>query len=49
MIRPRSDERDDAEPPSLPGFRTWMAVYLFVLGWFAFVVAFLTVFTRFFS
>src|SRR5262245_8363800 len=48
VIRP--DERDDAaEPPSLPGFRTWRAVYLFVLGWFALVVALLTVFTRLFS
>ena len=46
---PRLDERSAAEPPDLPGFRTWRGVYLFVLGWFALVVALLTVFTRIFS
>ena len=43
------DPRSDAEPPNLPGFRTWRGVYLFVFGWFALVVALLAVFTRFFS
>jgi hypothetical protein len=44
-----SDPRSDAEPPGLPGFRTWLGVYLFVLGWFLLVVALLAAFTRFFS
>jgi len=43
------DQRGDAEPPGLPGFRTWRAVYLFVLGWFVLVVALLAAFSRIFS
>ena len=35
----------DAEPPDVPGFRTWRAVYLFVFGWFVLVVLLLTLFT----
>ena len=46
---PRPDERSEAEPPGVPGFRTWGGVYLFVFGWFVLVVILLTVFTRIFS
>ena len=49
MKRPPPEERSDAEPPGLPGFRTWRAVYLFVFGWFVLVVVLLAAFTRFFS
>jgi len=45
----RSHERSDAEPPGVPGFRTWRSVYLFVFGWFVAVVLLLTLFTRIFS
>jgi hypothetical protein len=45
----RPDKRAEAEPPDVPGFRTWRAIYLFVFGWFVLVVALLTVFTRIFS
>jgi hypothetical protein len=48
-LPPQPDERSDAEPPDLPGFRTWPGVYLFVFGWFVLVVILLTVFTRVFS
>jgi hypothetical protein len=43
------EEPPDAEPPGLPGFRTWRGVYLFVLGWFVLVVALLAAFTLIFS
>ena len=46
---PRTDERSEAEPPDLPGFRTWRGVYLFVFGWFVLVVVLLTVLTGIFS
>src|SRR2546426_6414518 len=46
---PRPDERSEAEPPDVPGFRTWRGVYLFVFGWFLLVVVLLTVFTGVFS
>jgi hypothetical protein len=46
---PRSDERSEAEPPDVPGFRTWRSVYVFVFGWFVLVVVLLTVFMEFFS
>ena len=46
---PRPDERSEAEPPDVPGFRTWRDVYLFVFGWFVLVVILLTVFTGIFS
>jgi len=39
----------DNEPPGVPGFRTWRGIYLFVFGWFVFVVVALAVFSRFFS
>ena len=46
---PRSDQRSETEPPGIPGFATWRAVYLFVFGWFLLVVILLTVLTRAFS
>jgi hypothetical protein len=46
---PLPDQPADGEPPGLPGFRTWRAVYLFVFGWFVLVVVLLAVFTRIFS
>ena len=51
----RLDERtwaegaEGAEPPEVPGFRTWRGVYLLVFGWFVLVVILLTLFTRLFS
>jgi len=50
-MRPGSppDERTDAEPPDLPGFRTWGGVYLFVFAWFVLVVVLLSAFTIIFS
>ena len=50
MTRPPApDQRSDAEPPGLPGFRTWRSVYLFVVGWFVLVVILLASFSRIFS
>jgi hypothetical protein len=46
---PRCAPRCEPEPPDVPGFRTWRAVYLVVLGWFVLVVILLTAFTRIFS
>jgi hypothetical protein len=46
---PRADERSEAEPPDLPGFRTWRGVYVFVFGCFVLVVILLTLFTGIFS
>jgi hypothetical protein len=46
---PPADERPEAEPPNLPGFRTWRGLYAFVLGWFVVVVLLLTLFSRIFS
>ena len=46
---PRADERSEAEPPDLPGFRTWRRVYVFVFGCFVLVVILLTLFTGIFS
>ena len=45
----RPEERTDADPPDVPGFRTWRGVYLFVFGWFVLVVILLTAFTVIFS
>jgi hypothetical protein len=42
---PRPDAPRETESPDVPGFATWRAVYLVVLGWFALAVALLTVFT----
>ena len=41
----RPDEHAETEPPGLPGFGTWRALYLFVFGWFVLVVVLLTIFT----
>ena len=49
MTRPLPDQRADEEPPDLPGFRSWGAVYLFVFGWFVLLVVLLAAFTRIFS
>ena len=46
---PPPDRRAEPEPPDVPGFRTWRAVYLVVFGWFVLVVVLLTVFTGIFS
>ena len=46
---PRPDEPSEAEPPDVPGFRTWRGIYLFVFGWFVLVVILLTVFTGIFA
>ena len=45
----RPEERFEAEPPEVPGFRTWRGVYLFVFGWFVLVVILLSVFTGIFA
>ena len=49
MTQPLSDQRADEEPPDVPGFRSWGAVYLFVFAWFVLVVVLLAAFTRIFS
>lgn len=46
---PSPNEDSGAEPPDLPGFRTWRGVYLFVFGWFVLLIVLLTVFTVTFS
>jgi hypothetical protein len=46
---PRPDAHSDTEPPDVPGFATWRAVYWFVFGWFVLVVVLLTVFTEMLS
>ena len=46
---PRPDDRSEVEPPDVPGFRTWRAVYLFVFGWFVLLVVLLAAFTAVFS
>ena len=46
---PRSDAHSETEPPGVPGFGTWRAVYLFVLGWFVLVVLLLTLFTALYA
>ena len=43
------DEHAEVEPPSLPGFRTWRGVYLFVFAWFVLVIVLLMAFTIIFS
>jgi len=49
MTAAPSPDEHGAEPPDLPGFRTWRGVYLFVFGWFVLVIVLLTVFTATFS
>jgi hypothetical protein len=46
---PRPDEDTDTEPPDVPGFRTWRAVYLLVFGWFVLIVVLLTLFTAMYA
>lgn len=46
---PRSDVHADTEPPGVPGFGTWRAVYWFVFGWFVLIVVLLTLFTVMYS
>ena len=46
---PRPIRPPEAEPPCVPGFGTWRAIYLFVFGWFVLVVVLLTVFTAMFA
>jgi hypothetical protein len=46
---PRPDTHTDTEPPDVPGFSTWRAVYWFVFGWFVLIVVLLTVFTEMLS
>jgi len=48
-VTPATREGPEAEPPDVPGFRTWRGVYLFVFGWFVLVVILLCVFTATFS
>jgi len=43
------DGGPETEPPGVPGFPTWRAVYLFVFGWFVLIVALLTLFTAVFA
>lgn len=45
---PEKTPVDDAST-GLPGFRSWRAVYWFVLGTFVAVVIALTVFSRYFA
>ena len=45
----RPDPPAESEPPDVPGFRTWRALYLVVLGWFLVVVVLLAVLTKLFS
>jgi hypothetical protein len=40
---------DETEPPDLPGFRTWRAVYIFVLACFVCSVVLLVILARAFS
>lgn len=39
----------DHEPPDVPGFRSWIGVYIFVFAWFVAMVLGLTVFTHYFA
>ena len=43
------ERHPETEPPDVPGFETWRAVYLFVFGWFVLVVVLLAVFTAMFA
>ena len=46
---PQRDKHPETEAPDVPGFNTWLAVYLFVFGWFVLIVVLLTVFTAIFA
>lgn len=43
------DPNDLDESPGVPGFRTWRAVYLFVLAVFVATVVLLAMFSRYFA
>ena len=45
MTPARLPEDASPEPPDVPGFHTWRAVYVFVFGWFILVVVLLTALT----
>lgn len=45
---PREEEGPD-ETPGVPGFRTWLAVYLFVISFFVLMVVLLAMFARAFA
>ncbi len=47
---PFTPDQDPAqEPPNVPGFRSWRAVYVFVLLAFAAMVAALAAFSRYYA
>lgn len=46
---PEANDSPDDTSPGVPGFRSWKAVYLFVLFCFGLGVAFLTWFSRTYS
>jgi hypothetical protein len=46
---PSSDPSTPEEPPGVPGFRTWRAVYIFVFAFFVLCVLGLALFSRVFS
>jgi hypothetical protein len=43
------DRMPPEEPPDVPGFQSWRAVYFAVFGWFVLVVILLAWFTRAFA
>ena len=50
MMTPEPHDRTPPEdPPDVPGFRSWGAVYLVVFGWFVLIVILLAWFTRAFA
>lgn len=46
LMRPREIPADDNEPPGVPGFRSWGAVYWFVFGAFVVLVIALAIFSQ---
>lgn len=44
-----ADHEPAEEPPGVPGFRSWRAVYVFVFGAFILLVIALTIFSRFYA
>ena len=46
---PPPDHETPDDPPGVPGFRSWWAVYLFVIGAFLVIVALLAMFSRTFA
>ncbi len=45
--RPESDDAED--PPGVPGFHSWRAVYVFVFAAFILLVIALTIFSRLYA